>query len=957
MSSMNQQFHVVMHGSDPVIRKPLQPGDKYDSKLAIHPIHEVRQFLEPLGTFAMATIDDNDKAMQVLDYGFYNDADKSHWHVAGGYVRDDSTVFVLLPQQISDNEFFSRLGLKVQLSKQSDSFKAGKYLKRLWSHHNKYIQGDVIEEHGDVIIVRLDNGKTISVRYAPKSPLTEGMNLVSQKALKLLGYKNAKHGDGLRVTALSPRGFTKGHAIVLEHLHFDLVMYETKDLLKSNGRFTFALDSLHPGKLFTDSQSVINFQLQPFMTEWAELFMKQVNEAFGDESKLRNMLRFYNLAFHKLEHDTDEQTRGEYIHKDKDWSLTRAMRAGLEVSKIPALLRRSFNLFVQQVMDCERNLRIPIMPETGDARYILVDPTIFDMWGNPSLEGVLKGNEVFAPRHVGPVVFHRQPNAHRGEMHISNSVHPADLEAMDSGCFMFMSKDAIVPTLKKLGGGDQDDRVVYYTDQKIVDHFAQLPAYPVVTIEKPHEVEAAPNRFAYKLRKPMYDRITIKAILVQQKKQKVSIGQAVNPIMGDTHISDQQANIINHLVGIKDKTPKVIEALEWMRNYPGYVMAPVASQLEDVIDGVKKDGADIRHIAKAIKEFWTDLKVVPEFMLHGGYQDGGRLPEWRRGEYMPVIVRTDIDDAKDAIQDIRVELQDAVHLLSWDTVLQMQIPEEILTFPDTPGDEQLAKAIRSFYIDQLQEIMAKAPDEGKARVRAFMKVDENVFNKFSSHPIIRQAMLKLYTMVYSNRALEIPRDENGRPKAFPDGILWGPMMSKLTIEALDMAGLTGRYVEVEFYDDRKKYRRGDHDVLVGDGIVNVGKDEVGMVDPIADGTVKMEGGLIKVPANRVIDVHVPKRYEVLTVVAGWRTRPDATQENIRNWKAQVGKQVQLVPYTRVIETGEEHAVRVMLDGVEYGHITKQRGECYSITVETSGYLAPSNEPHTNTMRVVIDARS
>lgn len=959
MNSMNQQFHAVVKKGKLTMRVPWSPGQKYDSKKLIHPRHEVHQFLEKLGVFAMASIDDPDKATQLLDYGFYNEETKQLWHACGYYVRDTGTVFVLLPEHISDAEFAKRLGLRIEIPQPSDTFKVGKYLKRLWSHHRKYIEGDVIEEHDDWIMVKLDNGKVITVRYAPQSPLTEGMNLISTRTLKMLGYR-AQHGSGLRVTALSTRGFTKGHAIALEQLHFDMVMYETKPLLKSDGRFVFALDELHSGKLFTDCQSAMNYQQGAFLEPFAETYMRQVSDAFADEEKLRNMLRFYDFGFHKNEHDTDEQERGEYIWKEKDWSLQRAMRAGLPISQIPGLLRRSYNLFTNNVMQCEGNIRIPVQPEVGGARYILVDPTIFDMWGNPSLNGVLVGNQVYCPKHVGAVVFHRQPNAHRAEHHIAESVHHPEHVAMDTGCFMFMSRDTIVGALKKLGGGDQDDRVVYYTDLEIVKHFNNLPSYPVVNVVQPAEPEALTNRFLNKLRTPQYDRPAVKAILSQQLKQRVTIGQAVNPIMVDTHISDETANIINYLCAIPDKKAKEINALKWMRERQPYQNRRVASQLESIIDGAKRDGKDSLHVAKEIQKFWTDLKVSPEFMLSGG-EFGGRLPKWKKDDPNLVIVRTSIDDVMDKIKQVRIELEDYVNLLSWERVMEMQIPEEVLTYPDTPGDEQLAKAIRGYYLDQISEIMSKADNNRKARVEAFMEVDKNVYDRFKNHPCIIPAMIKLYIMVYSNRRLEVPRDETtGRPKGFPDGVLWGPRMSGLTLQALDAAGSTVRYTDVSFYDDSKKYRRGSFDVVVRDGVVFAGDTrEVGMVDPaVVSGNAKMERGLIGVPTHAVIPQPKPKRTEALTVVNGWSSKPEATREVIKAWKDQAASgsiMATLVPYTRKGEDGqEEHAVRVLVDGKEYGHITKQRGECYAITTETVGWLVPARDRMTNTVMVVIE---
>jgi hypothetical protein len=127
---MNQQFHVVMQGKKSIVRVPLPPGEKYDSKIYINPEYEVRQFLESIGPYAMASIEDLDKASKMIDYG-YQHTDRSMWHVAGAYVRDGGAVFVLLPADKFRVSFYHDVGMKIDLATEKDSFKAGKYIKRL----------------------------------------------------------------------------------------------------------------------------------------------------------------------------------------------------------------------------------------------------------------------------------------------------------------------------------------------------------------------------------------------------------------------------------------------------------------------------------------------------------------------------------------------------------------------------------------------------------------------------------------------------------------------------------------------------------------------------------------------------------------------------------------------------------------------------------------------------------
>lgn len=950
---MNQRFHVVMaENQRPITRVPLPEGIKYDSGRYIHTVHEVKQFLEPLGPFAMASVESQAEAEDVLRAGYSFQGQT--WYVGGGYVRDEGAVFCLLPYETTNNEFYHKLGLNIKLPNWNDSFKVGKYIKRLWSHHRTFIQGTVISETQDTITVQMDGGPVLTIRYAPNSPITDGMHLVSNTLMNKMGWK-APVGAGLRLTTLSPRGFTKGHGIVIDGLKYDLVLFDNKTMLTSNGRFTLGLDELHPGNLFTDLQSVIHFQMYraSFIEEWAEKYAFGVVDALQDEEKLRSMLRFYQIGFHKWEKDDPEEghTRGEYIYKERDWGLTRAMRAGVEITKTPALLRKVYNLFARQVMNCYGRVRIPVPTEVGGARYMMVDPYIFDMWGDPTLDGVLKGNEVYLPGHTGPCVFHRQPNAHCSERWHANSTQYAEHANIDHGNFMFISRDVVAKALGTLGGGDQDDRAVYYTDPKVVTHFEGLPVYPIQRIDKKAEPKASANRFAFKLRQPVYDRDQLKVMLSTMKKQRVSIGQAVNPIMFDALITDEKENILSSLNSLprntEDEMKRINAATIEMQRYQGYMMAGVASQLETIIDAVKRDGSDVSSVANEIKAFWNWLPVVPQVMMRGGYEGNGRLPEWRRGEHMPVMVKTQLDGVLDKINDMTTELEDYVAQLSWQVV--QDIPEEILTYPEEDGDYQLALAIRQYYHEQREHLMSSVPaNKSEDRKKAFMKVDANVYHMFKSHPRVLEAFVQLYKIIYSNRRAEAPIGENNRPKPYPDGLLWGPYTSGLTIRAMDAAELTGRYVEAHMYPEAKKYVRGDHDVNIENGVITIqgSNVQVGMIDPIADGETKLEHGLVKVPAQ-VFNPYIADATQVLTVVAGWTERKDSTPQAIAEWRKHLCEEVFLEPFAYKNEvSGEtEHAVRVVLqDGTDYGRITRK--DSHHVTQPMIGWLTLGRTPRT-----------
>ena len=966
---MDQRYHVVYKGGTVTVRRPWKGKDVelYSSsgnqRMGIPAMfggHEKRQFLETLGAFIVVSIDNKaveaGVARQILDEGYVvEDPDtKEHstWHVAGYYVRDDGAVYIMTPKVTKDSEFFGALGLRVDLEgKWGNSFKVGKYLKRLFSHHRKYIQGEVIKEVGNIILVRLENGKVLSVKYADHGKLTDGMNLVSTHCMKMLGLKK-NVGMGLRLTALSPKGFSKGHAIVLPNLQHDLVLFNSKKLLYGN-KFTFAIDWLHSGAVFTDTQSVVNFRMKPFLPDWAEVFMNTVIDAIGDSEKLKRMLRFYHSDFHK--HETGEEA-GDFIEKEKDWALLRTLRGGIDHKPYPGLIRKIFHLFADKVQDCEGNMRIPVAESLGGARYALVDPFIFDDQGEPTLDGELKGNTVWIPEHQGEIVFHRQPNAHRGEHHIAKVVQSENLKGVDTGCFMFMSRDMVIESLMKLGGGDQDDRLVYYKDQAVVDHFKQLEAYPVVhTVENTKPVEHA-NVFANRLRKPVYDRTQLLVMLDQQKKQGVSIGYAVNAIMQDTAITDHKSEIINYITEQLPKDAKNTEALNWVNTREDYELRDVASRLEIIIDAVKKEGSDLRDIGNSIKKFNQSYMVVPQFFINGG-KFGGRVPTSRRGDTHPVIVRTSLDDTMDQIRSMRNDLENIITDLSWQML--QPVPLEILTQPllDEKGADQLAVAIQSEWRTQWANIgdtIERTNDkaEVKKTVEAYIKIDESLANMFQHHPFILDAMCRLYIRIYENRAPQAPRDDDGKPVKFPDGVLWGPRMSRLIMKMFEMVGLAGRYTEVRMYPDAKQYAHKQVTVTIKDGVVTTegSNVQIGMVDPMADGGTVVDNGLAFVKARDAYAYEPEPRYMILAVLNGMHAK-GATPAQVGAWrKLGEHKQASLVPYIYDNNGVDEHAVRVVLDGVEYGHISRE-DNAY-ITTATSGWLVPGKTP--KSMSVVVE---
>lgn len=987
---MNQQYHVVISKGRILTRRPWKAGvEKYSSggsdvSPAMFGEHERRQFLEPLGPFILVSIEDKQPAIAatILADGYeLTDPEtkvKSKWYVAGYYVRDDGAVYIMTPQPMNDKQFKEKLGLRIDLEGEwGNSFKVGKYLKRLFSHHREYIQGRVVKVNGNIVEVELPNKEHITIKYADHGKLTDGMSLVSSRLLALFNHKS-KEGQGMRVTALSPVGFSKGHAMVKDYLKYDLVLFNSKKMLYGQ-QFTFGFDWLHDaGAVYTDIQSYVNFRFvdAKFLLNQADTYMRSVIAAVGDTEKLREMLQFYRIDSH-YEQERDEDGDLIFIDREKDWTLLNALRHGVDIQAHPALVRRFFNLFTKTVMNCETNMRAPIDPRVGSARYAMADPSIFDVWGDPTLEGELEGNTVYCGGHIGDIAFHRQPNAHRGEHHIAQGVASAHLEKMDTGCFIFLSRDVGQHALGKLGGGDYDDRLMYYTDQSIIKQFRVLEsdAYPVVT--RPEKLTIKPRKNVFEdllLRKPIYDRDQLLIMLDQMKEQGVSIGYVVNAVMQDTCITDHKAEILAYLKTLPSDI-KVLSAIAWLENYAGSVLREPASRLEDTIDAVKKEGSDLKDIGRQIREWNSTYQVVARFFTRGGKFEG-RVPQSRRGPDHPVIVNTSIDDEIDEVREHRRDLEELITRNSYQ--MMKPIAEELLTYPMgniEPLARQLAVSIRQNYYNQWANLRSEIPqtndnEQARLSVAAYNKIDKSLYDTYGHNPLILDAMVLLYISVYERRRPDAPLQDDGTYKKFSDGILWGSYMSNLTIRMLEMVGLAGRYVPVQFDAgySHLKYQDTIEATVENNQVRIEGTNEViGTLNPspYPDGHITIERGLVKVPAKDVYPYQGPEPKQIaLSVVAGWEEKITAAQvrndqeawlslnKQLAEWRAQTDKKVMLVPFIyNNSTTGEdEHAVRVLLDGVEYGNIT--RADAIYVTKNKEGWLYKGRSP--KTMVVVIE---
>lgn len=965
--SLHQQFHWDVKNKLETLRTEWvgkESGVRYNPKIHFGS-WEVRQFLEVFDQWGLATVSVRDaaiaRATMVAGFPFQGKT----WYVAGegsgAYVRDDATVMVLLPERISREDFFAKLGLTIHLNNRVDGWKVSKYLKRLFSHHARYLQGTVVENVTENIIrVRLDNGKDIHVRYVSEMALTDGMNLCSTNFLKTIDFPQTREGTGIRITALSPHGFSKGHAIALNNQRHDLVLFGSKPLLTGD-QFTFACDVLHPGKLFTDIQSVTNFRLNPFLLDWAEQFMIDVIKACDSEDELKRMLGFYKDDFH-----TDPITGDWVVDQEREWALTRALRNGVDIIHHPKLRHKLFNLFTQPILDQETKIRIPIKEGVGGARYAMVDPTIFDEWGNPTNIGMLEGVQCWVPKHVGPVAAHRQPNAHRSEHIIMNGVQVPYFDSIDTGSFTFISRDFVIPGLKALGGGDQDDRLCYYTDPAVVRHFQRLESYPIYTpvvqLDQRKKLFSDLNP-ARKLdsfmltrvgSRPLYNRDLIERLLNMQESNNISIGAAVNPIMIDTAITDNREAIMEYMLSLPpDYNIKLPGAIRYVDTYEANQLAELASRLEDIIDSVKKNGIPDQRNYQLIQEYNRKLLVIPNCMT-------GRVSASRQNENGPLTIRIPLDDLIDNIKISRMKLEDFIVATSWEMIVP--IPVEL----ERANTHESAPAVARLMREDWQNLIStyvRSPEPPdpiyKDKKLAMRKVDEELYNKYRTYPYVLDAMVWLYGTIYRVRKLDVPMLENDRPQPFPDAILWGPCMSGLTIQMLEREGLTKKFVRADL-EDKFAYKETDLDINVGDNVITIeGTNQtIGTVNPMAypdlNIKTKLDKGMVAIPVRAAVPYTPPDTYLTFDVVGGLVARGASPME-VQEWKAKVFQMVNLVPYTFVGTNGEEEqAIQVELqNGIVHGHIAKVDVDKFPTDRIIRGQLAPGKTPRTLTVLVKV----
>ena len=169
----------------------------------------------------------------------------------------------------------------------------------------------------------------------------------------VLGASKVKVGDRLEITALTGQGLLKGHGMVGDHAHTDVILYgnQYKTILKSCGLVWFAIEPLHGSEeAFLDIQTLVNLGNHVFQEDdLREWIYDAISTAIikTRDTDLPALLRDTNILL-------KDPAR---ITSDK-WSLRRmAMR---EINAIlPVMIRRIYN-FHRSGIKKLNNLRVRI---------------------------------------------------------------------------------------------------------------------------------------------------------------------------------------------------------------------------------------------------------------------------------------------------------------------------------------------------------------------------------------------------------------------------------------------------------------------------------------------------------------------------------------------------------------------------------------------------------------------
>ena len=523
------------------------------------------------------------------------------------YLREDKlkliNVFDERGIRIDSEKFLKRFGIEIQ---SGNLFKTGKYLSRIFRpvRYGGFFHG---------VDVFIQKGKTIDV--------TDGISLISLQLAKSLGWEEAEHGSSGQFTLFFKEGLVKGHCIVSDRIKHDVIIY-SNDNIKTEIRFNYKDNlsylSIEPVKL---SRS-LRLDIQSMLTLWG---------LFGARQYLlwakKGIMRYKsNLLSGKLNDWLEDDTA------DDKWVLKRAINAGLDYRQFPGLFRMAWTMYRNSIMKYAENKRkeptFRIPAPNGIRAYIRID------------------------------IRNHKPDGH------FNSQLSEDEIYIDKHGNAFFSEIGFEYKMKVLGGADQDDSIaiIPIKDNKAV-------------------IYRNPNQFGeYLILKVRTD----KGVIDNKEQPAKLVGSIPTKEINSSQISMEETKYDNPLIEYYLKeTPREINnqisytPLNLLKNYSavientaniGYAAnaemilsairitdKPLFNKLkakhnwdlEKIIDGTIKDGADLKEEMRKVRNFFEEVSEkcpLPKTLR-------ARLPE-KMKERIKYSVNHELDYLLEAIKFI-----------------------------------------------------------------------------------------------------------------------------------------------------------------------------------------------------------------------------------------------------------------------------------------------------------------
>ncbi|CAK9249600.1 unnamed protein product [Sphagnum jensenii] len=797
----------------------------------------------------------------------------------------------------------------------TDVQRAPKYFKRIAAHYEYACFGTVNQvqetDFGQLIYFELDNGyQGVHANYdldkmpsAQHKACADGIGLIStgflREQLKVQDRNLSTYGG--KWTVFDPAGTGKGYVHAKDDLAYDMVTYDAKKALVFDEFFVGILGALKPGlDFYSDLQSMANFELYEYAHAEAQNTMKEFIESLKNPdsvkgwilSKLSSYQDNNSLILNAMDNSVPDDNKSA----TEEWMLITALQGGVDIFTEPALFRRVCGHLLPRVLNCEKG-RIPY-DRLGVRCDICPDPAMFDSWGmvHPENSIIPEGTCVAIDVPEGPVVTYRQPNGMALEHSQSVNFHMRQFQKFGGRRRIFFGRD-LLTILAPMNGADLDDTACVIHDPAAVKHIRGLD-YPVTEkmIVAPAKKRSV-GRYYDGLKKTVvgivgasYTAEDFIQSMQVARSMSVKLGSVVNDIMLDTLLSGKhKLNMMKYLANMiqaePDKERKIwlLDRREWLANREDYQLRYVATNLEAVIDycvAGKGSSAQFDPLVKLCGEMRASTQVFPMiFAKEGtGFMGQGRISSKKKLGIDYALAPSLLCQALMTVTEEREQFIADLKQFEWDCITFVPTALEEMFGADRTLT-QIARDMRSWWTERIA--VAMSIQQPKLRQEAYNRALYGNFHKCIMSgegkcptncpnkgklldPGLKQMMeehdyetrlflaVEMKRIVHHNadpsRAVD---DTTGALRGVPDGIFGNNVMYNYYLAALEEAGLTGKYVQVDLDEISIHGRIKDKTMQVivnNDKVLRKSDDYfLGLVtEDVADGEYKMVNGMLEI---------------------------------------------------------------------------------------------------------------